>query len=280
MRLGLIVGTGELPEMIARHRRDNGEHVHVVAIRGFEEPWMADFGHDVCGIAELGKMLKLLKAQSCDTLAMIGNVKRPDFASIKADMKGMSVLPRIIGAARKGDDALLSLMVDIFEKEGLRVIGVQELLSDITQPAKVLTNSPISESLAKDIQRSFEVSGLMGDADIGQGSVVCEGLVLAVEAQEGTDEMLRRVSSLPTAIRGNPKARKGALVKRPKPNQERRVDLPTLGVSTVRLAGEAGLAAVCGVEHGALWVNETEMIDVANELGIALVSLRANGDLP
>ena len=123
-------------------------------------------------------------------------------------------------------------------------------------------------------------AGEMGKLDIGQGCVVCNGLVLAVEAQEGTDEMLKRVFRLPSEIRGDENARAGVLVKRPKPIQENRIDLPTIGPSTVRLASEAGLSAVCGVANGALWVEHAETARLAEALGVALVSLTEEGKLP
>ena len=171
-------------------------------------------------------------------------------------------------------------MIEIFEDEGFRVIGVQDLLNDLVLPPVNLTGPLKHEELEKDIHRAFEIAGLIGEADIGQGCVVCSGLVLAAEAQEGTDEMLKRVARLPQAIRGSEDNRCGVLLKRPKPIQERRVDLPVIGPSTVRLAAEAGLAAVCGIENGALWVNQEESVALANTLGVALVSLREDGTLP
>ncbi|MAK61968.1 MAG: UDP-2,3-diacylglucosamine pyrophosphatase [Ponticaulis sp.] len=280
MKLGMIAGSGDLPQVVANHRRTVDEHVHVLLIKGFEQPWVADFSHDICGIAELGKMVKSLKAQNCDTLTLIGNVKRPDFGKIKADLKGMSLLPRIIRAAKKGDDALLRTMVEIFEEEGFRVIGVQDLLEDLVLPPVRLTDAEPSTELADDVRRAFDIAGVIGSEDIGQGCVVCSGLVLAVEAQEGTDEMLKRVARLPSEIRGTEDQRRGVLVKRPKPIQEQRVDLPVIGPSTIRLAATAGLVAVCGVENGALWVAKEESVALAESLGVSLISLCEDGSLP
>lgn len=280
MKLGLIAGAGELPEIVARHRKAEGAFVHVVAIKGFEEAWIEDYSHEVCGIAEVGRVLKSFKSAGCDTISMIGNIKRPDFSALKPDLKGLSLLPKIIGAARKGDDPLLRVIVEIFEDEGFSVIGVQDLLQELVLDAQWVSGSELADDVASDIQRAFDIAGLIGEADIGQGSVVCEGLVLAVEAQEGTDAMLKRVSQLPQPIRGTEEQRRGVLVKRPKPIQERRVDLPVLGPSTVRLAAEAGLIAVCGVAGGALWVEQAEMKRLAEAMGIALVSLQPDGRLP
>jgi DUF1009 family protein len=100
-------------------------------------------------------------------------------------------------------------------------------------------------------------------------------LVLAVEAQEGTDEMLRRVASLPTRLRGAPGARRGVLVKRPKPIQERRIDLPTIGVRTVELAAAAGLAGVAVEAGAALVLCKPAMIAAANAAGLFVYGFTA-----
>jgi UDP-2,3-diacylglucosamine hydrolase len=111
----------------------------------------------------------------------------------------------------------------------------------------------------------------MGGLDIGQGAVVCDGLVLAVEAQEGTDRMLERCGELPTAVRGAPQQRRGVLVKRPKPQQERRIDLPTIGPNTIRGASACGLAGVA-VEAGACLVLDLDtLLAEADAAGLFVV---------
>lgn len=128
----------------------------------------------------------------------------------------------------------------------------------------------------QDLEVAARIAAATGALDIGQGCVVCDGLVLAVEAQEGTDEMLRRCATLPDTVRGTPAARRGVLVKRPKPVQERRIDLPTTGVSTIELAAAAGLAGI-GIEAGgALMLNRPAMEKRAAELGLFLYGFPAS----
>ena len=280
MKLGLLAGSGEIPKTIAEHTVASGDSIFIVAIRGFEEDWMKAYPHQICGIAEFGAQIKAFRSAQCDTISFIGNVKRPDFSNLKPDLKGMSILPKVIRAASKGDDALLRTVIECFEKEGFAVIGAQELLKNLNSPAGLLTRRPPNEADLKDIQRAFDVAGEIGRLDIGQGAVVARGLVLAVEAQEGTDEMLKRVARLPDAIRGTEDVRCGVLLKRPKPIQEARIDLPTAGCETVRRAAEAGLSTLALVEDGALLVNQTEMIDLANAYDMTIVVLRPDGGMP
>ncbi len=280
MSLALIAGQGDIPRMIAEHHRDAGDPPFIIVLKGFESDWVRNFDHEVCGIAEIGKVLSALRAKGSTAVSFIGNVKRPDFSSLKPDLKGVSLLPKIISAARRGDDALLNSIVDIFESEGFKVIGAHELLAGLTQPAGLLNSVAVSDAEKTDIQEAYRIAGAIGNLDIGQGAVVCDGLVLAVEAQEGTDEMLRRVSRLPVEIRGTEDNRKGALLKRPKPMQDKRVDMPTIGPSTLSKAAEAGLKVVAAVEHSALWVEIEKLKGLADAAGIALVSLRENGEWP
>jgi UDP-2,3-diacylglucosamine hydrolase len=128
-----------------------------------------------------------------------------------------------------------------------------------------------------DVERALQIARDIGRLDIGQGAVVCDGLVLAVEAQEGTDAMLGRVADLPAAIRGAPDAPRGVLAKTPKPIQEERVDLPTIGLGTLHAVARAGLAGVVG-EAGRLLVLDREaVIGLADELGVFILGVDSAG---
>ena len=120
----------------------------------------------------------------------------------------------------------------------------------------------------RDLVQAARVAGAIGALDIGQGAVVCDGLVLAVEAQEGTDAMLQRVALLPASVRGAPDARRGVLVKRPKPIQERRIDLPVIGLQTLEAAAAASLAGIAVEAHGALVARRADLVAAADAAGL------------
>ena len=280
MKLGIIAGKGDVPRLIAEDRLRRGEDTFIIMIKGFEEAWMKTFDHELCGIAETGKMLKALRNNACDTLTFIGNIKRPDFSRLKPDLKAVTLLPQVLKEATKGDDALLRALVKIFEDEGFSVVGAQDVLAPLKCQSGYLSQRRPSDTLIQDIRHAYTIAGDIGRLDIGQGVVVANGIVLAVEAQEGTDQMLKRVSNLPQDIRGDEDEQVGVLLKRPKPIQERRVDLPTIGPETVRRAAEAGLAGVVFVEDGILIVNRDEIVSLADELGLCLICLQNDGSLP
>lgn len=272
-KLGLIAGGGTLPVEIAEHCARAGRPLFIVRLKGFAGPEISRFPGADIGIAELGKCFKALKRAGCRSVTLVGNVDRPDFKSLAPDLRGMMAMPAVLSAARRGDDALLRALVSEFEKEGFAVEGAHEVMGDLTLPAGALGAVAPSADQMVDVRRALHVAREIGRLDVGQGAVVCDGLVLAVEAQEGTDAMLGRVAKLSSAIRGAPGAPRGVLAKAPKPIQETRIDLPTIGLNTVRRAAEAGLAGIAG-ETGRLLVLDREaVIELADQLGLYIVGV-------
>jgi len=276
-RLGLIAGGGDLPLQIARHCVETGRPLFVVRLRGFADPTMDAFPGEVVGLAEVGRCIRVLKQAGCESVCLAGNVARPDFAALKPDLRGMAMLPRLVLEARKGDDALLRAVLDEFRKEGFAIEGAHEARSDLVLGAGVLGRHAPDHRHRADIQRALEIARRIGELDIGQGAVVCDGLVLAVEAQEGTDAMLRRVAEeVAPALRGEAGRLRGVLAKAPKPIQETRVDLPALGPATVRGAARAGLAGIAAEAGRTLVLEREVVIALADELGLFVVGVEGS----
>ncbi|MEP1144092.1 MAG: UDP-2,3-diacylglucosamine diphosphatase LpxI [Henriciella sp.] len=268
--LGIIAGLGDLPVQVAEAATTRGQAVFVIRLKGFEEPALAAYPGAVAGVAEIGKTVKAFKQAGCEQICFAGIVKRPDFKALKPDLKGVSLLPKAIIAARDGDDALLSFLIGVFESEGFEVIGADQAAQTLTLNEGVFAgDAPDGDDMA-DLRKAAQIAAIMGREDIGQGAVVARGLVLCVEAQEGTDEMLRRCASLPEPIRGNAEQRLGVLVKRPKPQQERRIDLPTIGITTIDLAAAAGLAGIGFEANGALILDAEKVRAHAEAVGVFL----------
>ncbi|WP_299015727.1 LpxI family protein [uncultured Caulobacter sp.] len=277
-KLGLIAGGGALPVELAARCEAAGRSFAVMRLKSFADPALARYpGVDV-GLGEFGKVFKALKAEGCEVVCFAGNVKRPDFAALMPDARGLKVVPGLIMAARQGDDALLRRVLDEFEKEGFEIEGAHEVVGEMTLPLGRLGRFyPAAEHMA-DIDKALMVAREIGRLDVGQGAVVCDGLVLAVEAQEGTDAMLRRVADLPQAIRGSAERPRGVLAKAPKPIQETKVDLPTIGVATLQRAARAGLAGVVGEAGRLLVVDREAVIAAADELGLFVLGVDPRGD--
>ena len=273
MSLGLIAGGGELPRAVAESARADGRAVFVVALRGMCGEWAEEFPHDWVSLGEPGRALKSLAGAGSKDVLLAGKVERPKFSELKLDAKGMMVLPRVVAAARQGDDALLRMLVGLFEDAGFRAVGVAE-----AAPGLVAGEGPLGRVLPNDdhkadITRAFAIVRALGALDIGQAAAVCEGLALAVEAAEGTDAMIARIGQLRDNLRGTPQKKRGVLVKALKPTQDAKTDMPVVGVETVRRAAEVGLAGIALEAGKSLIVGKQAVAAEADRLGLFVVGV-------
>ena len=273
--LGVIAGGGDLPRAIAESARAAGRDVFVLALRGSSDDWVSAFPHEWVALGETGKAFRALHGGDVGDVLLAGKVDRPKFSDIRLDAKSVLLAPRVMAAALKGDDALLRSVVDLFEREGFRVIGAAEAAPNLIAASGSLGRiSPTPEN-ESDIALAFKVVRALGELDVGQAAAVCAGLTLCVEAAEGTDAMIARIANLPEHIRGTPAKRRGVLAKAPKPVQDRKTDLPVVGVQTVRNVAAAGLAGIAVEAGGALIVDKRAVAEEADRLGLFVTGVPA-----
>ena len=269
-KLGLIAGAGGLPVEIADACRQVGREVHVLRLKGMADPAIAAFPGDDVGLAELGRCVRVLRRERCQCVCFAGVVRRPDFSALAPDLGALRHLPGILAAARGGDDGLLRAVLAAFEAEGFAVEGVGEAAAQLTLGCGALGSVVPGAFHQSDIRKALQAARAAGENDIGQGAIVRDGLVLVSEDHDGTDAMLRRCAEASGLSEG---ALNGVLAKVPKPGQDRRVDLPTMGVATIELAAQAGLAGVAG-EAGALLVVDREAVRrAADRLGLFVLGV-------
>jgi DUF1009 family protein len=272
-KLGIVAGGGQLPLKLAEVCKETGRPYSVCALSGWADEVIEEHPHRWFSIGELSALTKYFTNEGVDEIVFAGNVQRPDFKTLKIDWAGAKLLPRALLAARKGDEALLRMLVEIFEDAGFTVVGAHEVLSALLIEEGPLGSIIVDEDAAIDIAKAREVVEALGSLDVGQGAVVANGLVLAVEAAEGTDSMLDRVANLREEIRGTEEERAGVLLKFPKPMQERRIDLPTIGQKTLRGVARAGLKGVAVAAGGALVIDRDAVARLADELGVFVVGI-------
>lgn len=270
-KLGLIAGGGQIPALIRDACRAEGRPLFIAALNGFCDPaTVAGVDYAWFDLPQVGGLLRALKAAGAEEVCLCGRVAKPDFAALKPDWKGALLLPRLIKAALVGDDAILRVVVETFEKEGFAVVGADALMRDL------LVREGQYGALAPDaMQRGDVILALQaarrhGAEDKGQAAVAAKGSVVGLEDDAGTDALLQRMSA-------EPKARGGVLVKCVKPQQDRRVDLPTVGVTTVENAAAAGLAGIAVEAGAALMVDGTATAQAADRLGLFLIGLPHGG---
>lgn len=273
--LGIIAGGGELPRAVAQSARDAGRAVFIVPLKGSaQEDWPGGFDHEWAALGEPGHVIKALKRAGVTDMLLAGKVERPKFTELKLDAKGVMVLPRVIAAARQGDDALLRALVEIFEREGFRAVSVAEAAPGLVAHDGALGKLVPNDDHKSDIAQAFRIVRALGALDVGQAAVVCEGLALAVEAAEGTDAMIARIGLLRDNLRGTVAKKRGVLVKALKPTQDARTDMPVIGVETVRAAHAAGLAGIALEAGASLIVGKREVAAEADRLGLFIVGVR------
>jgi hypothetical protein len=266
--LGIIAGGGALPGRIAQACKASGRPFFLIAFEGFTEPAACQgVAHKWLKLGAVGALLRALKDAGCKEVVMAGPIKRPSLSSLKLDFRGIALLTKLNRVLGQGDNALLSLLVRELEREGFRVIGVDSLLHDALMPVGVMGAVAPDEAAWRDIRLGMEVARSLGAADVGQAAIVQQGVVLGVEAIEGTDALIERCRALRREGQG------GVLVKMKKPGQERRADLPTIGPRTVEQAAAAGLCGIAAEAGGALVIDRPQMVAEADRRGLFVVGI-------
>ncbi len=268
--LGIIAGGGNLPGQVAAAARAAGREVFIAAIDGFADPSViAAFPHQFFRLGAIGAIRQSLRQHECTEVVMIGPVKRPSLLALRPDAEGAKLLAKIGRAAFAGDDGLLAAIIRVLNEDGFTVLGAHDIMADMLGPSGLLTATAPDPAAMADVERGVLVLKIIGPADVGQACVVQQGIVLAMEAVEGTDAMLSRVSGLARPGPG------GVLVKLAKSGQDRRADLPTLGRQTIQNASLAGLRGIAFEAGGTILTDRQEMIEAADAAGLFLIGVGA-----
>ncbi len=261
-KLGIVAGGGELPGLVAAACRAEGRTFHILALNGHADPAViGDAPADWIRLGEAGSGFEKLRQAGVVEVMMIGPVRRPSLSELAPDFRTARFFAKV-GLKALGDDGLLRAVVAELEHEGFRVVGVDEVLSDCLAVAGAYGSVATDAQAEADIERGLEVARGLGALDIGQAVVVQQGIVLGVEAIEGTDQLLRRCGALARDGLG------GVLVKIRKPGQDRRIDLPTIGTTTVREAAAVGLRGIAVEAGGALVLGRDAVAAEADRLGL------------
>ena len=246
------------------------------ALRGACDPVRVErFRHHWISVGQLGRAMRLFRAENCRDLVFIGTLVRPALSEIRLDWGTVRVLGRVWAAFRGGDDHLLSGIGDIFEQDGFRMVGVKDIAPDLLMPEGSLTRAVPDETATTDIARGRAVLQALSPYDVGQAVVVIDGHVVGVEDIEGTDGLLARVARLRNEGRIRARAARGVLVKAPKSGQDLRFDLPTLGPRTVGGAAKAQLAGIAIVAGNTIVAEPQAMIAAADTAGMFVTGLPA-----
>jgi UDP-2,3-diacylglucosamine hydrolase len=268
-RLGIIAGGGGLPARLIEACRRDQRPFFVLGLKGQTDgSILKDTLHAWTRLGATTETIRLLKSNDVDTLVMAGAIRRPTLAELKPDLRTIQVFAKL-GLRALGDDTLLSAVAQEAEKEGFRLVGVQEIEPGVLSPEGIIGKLAPTAEHQSDIDVGIRVTKELGRLDIGQACVVQQGIVLGLEAVEGTDALLERCRKLRRKGRG------GVLVKSCKPQQDRRLDLPAIGLRTVRRAFEAGLEGIAVEAGAAVLLDREEVAAAADKLGLFVLGFKA-----
>lgn len=268
--LGLIAGSGSLPLAVIDACQKAKRPVFVLALKGHAN---ADILKQSKGefirLGAIGKAIRLLKKNGVRDIVFIGAVRRPSVSEIMPDLKALSMLIKV-GFRLLGDDNLLKILVAEANRQGFDVVGVDTIVPELLATEGVYGRIEPDKQDKLDIERGVEVAKKLGQVDVGQAVIVQHGLVLSVEGIEGTAELIKRTAKLKRKGEG------GVLVKVAKPQQDRRVDLPTIGPATVQAVHDAGFKGIAIESGAALLAESDKMMVLADKLGVFVMGVSCN----
>jgi UDP-2,3-diacylglucosamine hydrolase len=274
--VGLIAAGGVMPFAVADSLTARSIGCVVFALKGACDPVaVARFRHHWISVGQVGRAVKLFRAENCRDLVFIGTLVRPALSELRLDWGTLRVLGRVLAAFRGGDDHLLSGIGRILERDGFRMVGIRDVAPDLLMPEGCVTRKSPDGNADADIARGRDVLRALSPFDIGQAAIVIDGHVVGVEDIEGTDGLLARVARLRAEGRIRAKAARGVLVKAPKSGQDLRFDLPTMGPRTIEGAAAAQLAGIAIIAGNTIVVEPQAMIEAADAAGLFVTGLPA-----
>jgi DUF1009 family protein len=268
--LGMIAGGGMMPVEIIKYCNATGRKIFVVGIEPFaKEEELKDAPHIFAKIGEAGKIMKAFKENNVYEIVLAGGIKRPSFKEMIPDFEGIKIITKL-ALKKMSDDKLFRAVMDEIESRGFKIVSIEEVVPEMMFNEGVYGDVKPSQEDMDDIQRGITVARALGAVDVGQAVVVQEGMVLAVEAIEGTDMMLSRACML------KKEGKEPVMVKILKPGQDLRTDLPAIGIQTIEQLKKYGLKGIAVEAGGILIIEREKVIELANKEGIFIIGLKIN----
>ena len=269
MKVGLIAGDGSFPLEVAKSISQKNKEIFIIAIKGSASKDIECYPHLWIRIGQIGKAIRALKENNCKELILIGGVKKPNVWMLKPDFGALKLFFKLIILPIKGDASILKTLLNFLEKDNkFKVVGAEKYISYLLMSKGLIAGEKINEKANIDIDIAVENCKKIGSKDIGQACVVVNGQIIASEDSSGTDKMLRGIISKEIRFHNE-----GVLVKLAKPIQDRRVDLPAIGMQTIKLAKEIGLCGIAIEEKSSFISNKERVIKFANKNNIFIFGL-------
>ena len=256
--IGIITGEGSLPKILINKFLLKKKKFIVINLSKKKFKNKKNFFN--FKITELTKIIKTLKTENCKEVILAGKVTRPNIQDIKIDLHTMKILPRLIKNFKKGDSYILDVIIEHFKKINIKVISCTQYLPELLAE-NFKKKFEISSNCKRDIEKGKNIlKHINNKYDVGQSIIINNGYVIGIEAAEGTDEMILKSKVILKKINKNKKG--GVLIKIPKKIQDLRVDLPTIGYSTIRNCIKVGLSGIALKKNQNIFLDQKKSLDL------------------
>jgi len=254
--IGLIFGETDFPNQILKKIKNKRKYLIIDLTTN--KTFKKDRNSYSVSLGQFGKIIKILKDNKCKKVLFAGKVKKPKFSKLSLDLKGVYYMPRIIKSAKLGDAAILKEIINIFNKETIKTISSLTFNPELALKKGYYSKIRPNKEDIIDINLAIKTLSKLGNYTFSQGTVVRNKKVIAIEGKDGTQKMLKKCKS--KKLRNN-----GVLVKFPKKKQDLRIDLPTVGLNTLKQCKSAGLKGVVIKDKQNVFLERKKSINFANK---------------
>ena len=252
--IGLIFGETDFPKYILKKIKK--KYKYLIIDLSKKKIFKKDKNSYSTSIGQFGKILSILKANNCKKVLFAGKVSKPNFKSIKLDLKGIYHMPKIIKSSKLGDAAILKQIIKILKNEEIQTVSSNKFTPEISLPRGTYTKIKPNSSNKRDIICGEKALKKSGDFSFVQGVVCRDNKVIALESSGGTKKMINKVKKN--------KKTQGVLIKFPKKKQDIRVDLPTIGLETLKQCKKAGLKGIVLKHKLNIFLDKRKSVKYAN----------------
>lgn len=265
--IGIIAGRGDLPILLANECSKNKlEHCVIAIDDSIKLDSFISSKIELIKIGNVGKIISLLKKNKAKQIILAGGLTKPNFKELEVDLEGGKLLATILKHKFLGDDNLLKIVANYLEDKGLKVMSATDLIPSLTSSKANLTNAKPSSSEQDDIAIGIEAAKLHGKKDLGQAVIARDKIVVGCENKKGTDKLIEKFA----LDQGN---KTGILVKVAKPQQDLRLDMPTIGPETVLNIAKNNYSGIAIEAGKVIILHKEKVIDIANQYGIFIVAI-------
>jgi DUF1009 family protein len=262
-KIGVIAGNGSLPKELLLHLANRNIKSFTVALSDIADEEVTEVGEYIWSkVTTVGKIFEYFKQNEVKQIILIGGMKRPSFISLIPDLTGLKLLNRLRKLSNAGDNSMFNEIINFIEENNFQLLGIDEVIPELLAEKGAIGKIEPNKKQLLDIEYGCKIAKEIGRLDIGQAVVVQHSATIGVEASEGTDGLIKRCANLQFDGKG------AILIKTKKPNQDRRIDLPSIGIKTIETLSQLGYAGVAVEAGSSLIIDKESTLDAANKLGV------------